>query len=173
MRFVDLLKSIVLLSAAAATMLAVITVIEANLRDDSLLALVATGWWVVAVLVGAWLGRRTETAAPVARALREARTATTLPEARPGRVLLSRVWPILAATIVSAGLSLAFPQIAAIAAGFGVILALAWRRQDLAVTAVEERDGVTFYVAGSSPTGPVRLVRTPGLRRDLPPAVRS
>ncbi len=172
MRFVDLLKSVVLLSAAAATMLAVITVIAANLRDDSLLALVATAWWVAAALLGAWLGRRTETAAPVGRALREARPATTLPDVRPGRVLLSRVWPILAATIVSAALSLALPQIAAIAAGFGIILALAWRRQDLAVTAVEERDGVTFYVAGGSPTGPVRLVRTPGLRRDLPPAVR-
>lgn len=63
--------------------------------------------------------------------------------------------------------------IAAIAAGFGVIWALSWRLQDRAVTAVEERDGVTFYVTSTAAVGPVRLVRTPGLRRDLPPKVHS
>ena len=32
------------------------------------------------------------------------------------------------------------------AAGFAIIWALAWRRQDAAVTAIEERDGFRFYV---------------------------
>jgi hypothetical protein len=41
------------------------------------------------------------------------------------------------------------------------------------VTAVEERDGVTFYVSSTAAFGPVRLVRTPGLRRDLPPSAHG
>jgi hypothetical protein len=90
-----------------------------------------------------------------------------------GRVLLQRLWPLLLATVVSAVLSLLWPQIAAIATGFGVIWALSWRHQDAAVTAVEERDGVTFFVDGTRALGPLKLVRTPGLRRDLPPVPRA
>lgn len=169
MRFVDLLKSTVLLSGAAATLLALITVVQANALADDLLVLVAAGWWLLATLAGVWLGRRTEPAPAVARALRDARTAMQLPELRSGRVLLARLWPLLLATIVSAALSLLWPQIAAVAAGFAMIWALSWRHQDAAVTAVEERDGVTFFIDGASAFGPLRLVRTPGLRRDLPP----
>lgn len=173
MRFVDLLKTTVLLSAGAATMLAVITVLEANAIGDDLLVLVAAGWWVVAVLLGAWIGRRRVATPPVARALRDARTATSLPEQRVGQVILNRLWPLLLATIASAALSILWPQIAAIAAGFGLIWALSWRHQDAAVTAIEERDGVTFYVATTSAVGPVKLVRAPGLRRDADPAPGS
>lgn len=170
MRFVDLLKSSVLLSAATATLLALVTVIQASELGDDLLVPAAAGWWLLAGVLGGLLGRRTEPAPPVRRALREAKTATHLPEMRAGRVLLNRLWPLLLMTIVSAALSLLWPQIAAIAAGFGVIWALAWRHQDAAVSAVEERDGVTFFVDSSSFVGPVKLLRTPGLRRDLPPA---
>ncbi len=173
MRFVDLLKSTVLLSAAAATLLALVTVVEANTLGDDLLVLVAAGWWFVAALVGTWTGRRGQPTQPVERALRDAKSATHLPEQRAGRVLLNRLWPLLLATIVSAALSLAFPQIAAIAAGFGIIWALSWRHQDAAVTAVEERDGVTFFVDSTSFVGPIKLIRTPGLRRDLPPVPRG
>ena len=38
-----------------------------------------------------------------------------------------------------------------------------------AVAAIEERDGVRFYVEPGSALEPVTLVRTPGLRRDRPP----
>lgn len=173
MRFVDLLKSTVLLSAAAATLLALVTVVEANALGDDLLVLVAAGWWLVAGLVGGFLGRRAEPTPPVERALREARSTMQLPEMRAGRVLLNRLWPLLLATVVSAALSLLWPQIAAIATGFGVIWALSWRHQDAAVTAVEERDGVTFFVDSTTAVGPIKLVRTPGLRRDLPPVPRA
>lgn len=173
MRFVDLLKSTVLLSAAAATLLAIVTVVEANALGDDLLVLVAAGWWLLAGLAGAWIGRRAQPTSPVERALREAKSTTQLPEMRAGRVLLNRLWPLLLATIVSAALSLLWPQIAAIATGFGVIWALSWRHQDAAVTAVEERDGVTFFVDSTSAVGPIKLVRTPGLRRDLPSAPRG
>jgi hypothetical protein len=52
--------------------------------------------------------------------------------------------------------------VAAIASGFTIIWALAWRRQSAAVAAIEERDGVRFYVDRTSPLAPMRLVRTPG-----------
>ena len=166
MRYVDLLKTTVLLSAASATALAVITVIQSNALDDSLLVLIAAGWWVVAALIGAWIGRRLQASPSIARALREAQSTTTLPELNVGRMLLSRLWPLLLAALVSATFSFFLPQVAAIAAGFMVIWALSWRHQDRAVTAIEERDGVTFFVASGSPIKPIKLVRTPGLRRD-------
>lgn len=166
MRYVDLLKTTVLLSAASATALAVITVVQANALDDSLLVLIAAGWWVAAALIGAWLGRRLEASPSIARALREAQSTTMLPELNVGRMLLSRLWPLLLAALVSAIFSFFLPQIAAIAAGFMVIWALSWRHQDRAVTAIEDRDGVTFFVASGSPIQPIKLVRTPGLRRD-------
>jgi hypothetical protein len=49
-----------------------------------------------------------------------------------------------------------------VAAGFAIIWALAWRRQEHAVLAIEERDAVRFYVDQTSPLSPIRLVRTPG-----------
>jgi hypothetical protein len=54
------------------------------------------------------------------------------------------------------------PQVAAVAAGFAIIWALGWRRQASAVAAIEERDGVRFYVEKTSPLQPMQLVRTPG-----------
>ena len=168
MRFVDLLKSAVLLSAAAATVLAVITVVLADNREDDVLALAAAGWWLVALLIGARIGRRSVVSPAIERALREARPATSLPEMRAGPILVNRLWPLLLATVVSAAAALAWPQVSGIAAGFGIMWALSWRRQDAAVTAIEERDGVTFYVTPTSPLRPIRLVRAPGFRADLP-----
>ena len=45
---------------------------------------------------------------------------------------------------------------------------MAWRRQDGAVAAIEDRDGVAFHVEPTSPVRPIQLVRTPGLRREVP-----
>ena len=65
------------------------------------------------------------------------------------------------------------PQVASVAAGFAIIWALAWRHQHRAVMAIEERDGVRFYVDRTSPVSPIQLIRTPGfggiplLRRDV------
>ena len=168
MRFVDLLRSTVLISAAAATMLAVIAIAQAGSNADDRLAFAAAGWWLVAMVIGMRIGRRPTASPGIERALRDARPATSLPEMRVGRVLLNRLWPLLLATLVAAGASLAFPQIAAIAAGFGVMWSLSWRRQDAAVAAIEERDGVTFYVAPQPPLQPIQLVRAPGFRRDMP-----
>ena len=59
-------------------------------------------------------------------------------------------------------LSVFEPQVAAVASGFCIIWALAWRRQASAVAAIEERDAVRFYIDRTSPLQPIRLVRTPG-----------
>jgi hypothetical protein len=53
--------------------------------------------------------------------------------------------------------------VAGVAAGFAIIWALAWRRQDAAVTAIEERDGFRFYVDRTGVFTPIRLIRTRGL----------
>jgi hypothetical protein len=167
-RFVDLLKTTVMLSAGAATMLAIITVIGATSDHDDTLVLVATGWWVAASLIGVLLGRRAQVTAPIGRLLADAKLATMLPEHRPTSVVLNRLWPLLVSTVAGGAVGFLFPQVPAVACGFAIIWSLAWRRQDSAVLAVEERDGVTFYVERTSPVRPMQLVRTPGLRREVP-----
>jgi len=163
-RFVDFLKTTVLLSAGAATALAAVTVLAAADDSEARLALIAAGWWVLAALIGALLGRRAETSPPIARLLAEARASTVLPEHRPGAILVNRLWPLLLFTVLAGGLAFLAPQIPAIGAGFAIIWALAWRRQDAAVSAIEERDGVRFYVRPTSPIRPIALQRTPGFK---------
>ena len=57
-----------------------------------------------------------------------------------------------------------------IGAGYALAVALSGRSREAAVTAIEERDGVRFYVEPTSVLEPVRLIRTPGLGRDRMPA---
>ena len=168
MRFVDLLKATVMLSAGAATMLAVVTVVAATQELDDTLVVVAAGWWVLAVVAGGFVGRRAQATPPIARLLAAAKTATMMPEHRPGAVLVNRLWPLLLSTIAAGALAIVAPQIPGIATGFAIIWALAWRRQESAVRAIEERDGATFYVERTSPVRPMELVRTPGFRREVP-----
>ena len=168
MRFGDFLKATVLLSAASATLLAALTVIGLGRgTPDDKAAYVCAAWWALSALIGIWLGRRAHTSPPIARLLASARSQTLLPEQHAGRTLLNRLWPLLFSTIVAAVASVFFPQVAVIAAGFGVIWALGWRRQEQAVAAIEERDGVRFYVDSTSPLRPMQLVRTPGFGGDF------
>jgi hypothetical protein len=163
-RFVDFLKATVMLSAGSATLLAALTVARAAAESDTVqLMEVAVGWWLVAALLGAWLGRRNAASPPIARLLADARMQMSLPELRPGLTLLNRLWPLLISTLGAAILGLFVPQVAAVAAGFAIIWALAWRRQEAAVTAIEDRDGFRFYVDRTPPFAPIRLIRTPGL----------
>ncbi len=167
MRFVDFLRAAVLLCAGSATALATLTVLSASSADDPGLVVFTVAWWVTAGTIGMWLGRRAETNPPIARLLASAKSSTSLPEQRPSSLLLNRVWPLLLSTVLALVLGLFLPQIPAIACGFAIIGALAWRRQEAAVTAIEERDGVAFYVEPTSPFKPIKLVRAPGFRRDV------
>ena len=170
MLFCDLLRITVLLIAGVASALGAVTVIVANQDADYATLIFAGGWWLVGAIVGVLLGRSSRSAEAMSRTLAGARTATSLPPDSPGRIAFLRLWPIGAFAIVSAGLAWIWPQIAAVGAGYAILVALAWRRRDAAVTAIEERDGVRFYVEPSSAFEPVRLVRTPGLGRDRMPA---
>jgi hypothetical protein len=91
----------------------------------------------------------------------------SLPEVHPGRILVNRLWPLLVSTVGAGALAFVLPQVPAVATGFTIIWALAWRRQPSAVTAIEERDGARFYVVRTSPLKPIKLVRTPGFRSNL------
>ena len=168
MRFVDLLRITVLLSAGAATALAIITVLGATAESDDTVVFVLAGWWFVAALIGAFVGRRAQVSTAIGRLLADAKAATMMPDHRPAAVTVNRLWPLLVSTVAAGALGLIAPQIPGIATGFAIIWALAWRRQESAVRAIEERDGVTFYVEPTSPVRPLRLVRTPGFRREVP-----
>jgi hypothetical protein len=161
-RFGDFLKATVLLSAGTATLLAAVTVIGLSRDDDRTLLVFCAVWWIGAVLIGIWLGRRAEASPPIARLLATARAQTTLPELRPGTTVVNRLWPLLLYALAFSALGVFRPPVAAVAAGGSIIWALAWRRQERAVLAIEHRDGARFYVDRTSPFQPIRLIRTPG-----------
>ena len=119
---------------------------------------------MLAAVIGLRLGRRAETSPPIARLLSSARASSALPEYHPGAILLNRLWPLLAFALVAGGLALLAPQVPGIAAGFAIIWALAWRHQDAAVSAIEERDGACFFVRRTSPVRPIALERTHGFK---------
>ena len=167
MRFADFLRTTVLASAGAASVLAALTVAGAAGHGDDLLVPFAAAWWVVAGLTGIWLGRRAETSGPIASLLASARTQRSLPDVNPARTMLNRLWPLLVSTVGAGALAFVVPQVAAVATGFAIIWSLAWRRQASAVRAIEQRDGARFYVDKTSPFKPIRLVRTPGFRSNL------
>jgi hypothetical protein len=161
-RFVDFLKATVLLSAGAATLLAAITLIALTQDVEPATVYVSAAWWVAATLIGVWVGRRAEANPPITRLLAGARAERTLPEQRAGLTVVNRLWPLLLSTFAAGVVGFIAPQVAAVAAGFAIIWALGWRRQASAVAAIEERDGVRFYVEKTSPLQPMQLVRTPG-----------
>lgn len=168
MRFTDFLKATVLMSAGGATALGALTAASVSARGDATAAIVAVVWWAVAGAYGAWLGRRDQASSPIAALLAGARTTPALPEVRPARVLVNRLWPLLMFVVMAGGLAVVAPQISAIGTGFTIIGALAWRRQEKAVAAIESREGVRFYIERTSPIQPIRLVRTPGFTSIYP-----
>ncbi len=170
MAFCDLLRTTVLLAAGAATALAAITVVSVSGSGDTLTLYVAAAWWVIALAGGIILGSPARAAEAMRPLLTEARMATALPDlGNPTRAALVRLWPLAAFAAIAGGLGLVFPGVAAIGTGFAIGAALALRSREGAVAAIEERDGVRFYVEPGSALEPVKLVRTPGLRRDRPP----
>ncbi len=157
-----------MLSAGAATALGLVTVLALSTSSDESLLPISVGWWIVAAVIGLLLGRRAEANPPIARLLASAKASTALPENHPSAILINRLWPLLMFTLISGGLAFLAPQIPGIATGFATIWALAWRRQDAAVAAIEGRDGAFFYVRRTSPVRPMALERTPGFKQLRP-----
>jgi hypothetical protein len=167
-RFSDFLRTAVLLFAGGATACGVVAIASAQSKDDTTLLYAAIGWWVVATLLGGWLGRGAHAIEGIAHLLADARSTQTLPEVEPGRIVFNRLWTVILLAIASGGVAWLMPQIPAIATGFFLLAALWWRRQPSAVQAIEERDGVRFYVERTSPFAPTQLIRTPGFRKNEP-----
>jgi hypothetical protein len=168
MRFRDFLRVSVLLFGGAATALAVVSIVGATRDDNSALLIVALGWWVAAAAIGLWLGRRLSPTPGIASLLAAARKATSLPELEPGALLFNRLWPLAVFSVAAGALGFFVPQVPAVATGYALLVALTWRRQSSAVAAIEGRDGVEFWFERSSPFGPPKLLRLPGLRKIEP-----
>jgi hypothetical protein len=168
--YCDLLRMTVLLAAGVATALAAVTVISANEADDTTTLIVAAGWWLIAVIAGLYLGRPERAAEAMRPVLGGARTMPTLPDESPGRIAFARLWPLGGFALVAGGVGVVVPGVVAIGTGYAIAVALAWRSREAVVTGIEDRDGVRFYVEPGSALQPIRLIRTPGLRRDRAPA---
>ena len=166
MPYTDLLRITVFLTGAEATALGAIAAIGANRNGDTTALLVAAAWWLVSLAIGFYLGRPSRAAGDVRDALARARTATSLPSEPAGRIAFARLWPIGMTAIAAGALGLFFPGVAVIGAGYALIVSLAWHTREAAVLAIEQRDGVKFYVVPNSSFRPIQLVRTPGLRSD-------
>jgi hypothetical protein len=168
LRFPDFLKTSVLLFGGAATALAIAAILGASRNDDATTVYIAAVWWALAVVVGLWLGRRPQATDGIARMMADAKNQSALPELRPGAIVVNRLWLLGLVTISAGVVAFLAPQVPAILAGYCIGVALTWRRQALAVEAVEGRDGVRFYVEPGSAFAPTKLVRTPGFRRVEP-----
>lgn len=166
MAFTDLLRITVLLIGGEATALGAVTVIAADQQDGTFTFILAGVWWLAGVAVGVMLGRERRAAEGMSRVLASARTTPMLPSVSATRIAVGRLWPLAAFALVCGGAGVIWPQVAAIGTGYALLIALAWRNREAAVAAVEDRDGVRFYVEPSSAFEPVRLIRTPGLGRE-------
>jgi len=164
--YTDLLRLTVFLTAAEATALGAISAIAAGREDDTTTVLIAAVWWLLSLVIGTWLGRPSRAADGVREALAQARTATSLPQEPGGRIAIGRLWPIGVTALAAGALGVFFPGVAVIGAGYALLVALAWHSREAAVLAIEQRDGVKFYVVPTSAMRPIKLVRTPGLRSD-------
>ncbi|MET0304907.1 MAG: hypothetical protein ABW196_01610 [Solirubrobacterales bacterium] len=166
MPYTDLLRVTVFLTAGEATVLGAIAALSAGRVDDTTTVIVAAAWWLIALVLGLYLGRPARAADGVRDVLARARTATSLPEETPARISAARLWPIGVTAILAGALGVVFPGVAAIGAGYALLVSLQLHNREAAVLGIEHRDGVKFYVVPNSALRPVQLVRTPGLRSD-------
>ena len=166
MPYTDLLRATVFLTGAEATVLGAVSAISVGGEPSATTVIVAIAWWAIAIILGFWLGRPDRAREDIRGPLAKAKMATLLPSQSPTRIALQRLWPIAVIAIVAGGLGLFFPGVAIIGTGYALIVSLSWHTREAAVQAIEERDGVRFYVVPSSALKPIELVRTPGLRSD-------
>jgi hypothetical protein len=172
-RFVEFLKTTVLLTTGAGTALAAVCVLAIATGAPQATLWISAGWWVLAAAFGVWLGRRAEPSPAIGRLLGGAKASSALPRTRPAATILNRLWPLLVLTIAAGAAAAVAPQVPGIGAGFAILWAFAWRRQHAAVAAIEGRDGVRFYVLETSPFRPIALQRTPGLKAVHPSQVNG
>lgn len=161
MRYCDYLHGSVLLIGSAALALILVSAGSLAWYGSPLMIVLSVAWILICVGCGLWLGRGDAIQESVSLLLSRSRMEPIFPKIEPPAVLLSRLWPVLAITLVAAISSYWFPQLATAAAGYGLLWSLAWRKQSGAVLAIEERDLVHFWIVRSSPMQPPKLVRVP------------
>ena len=166
MPYTDLLRVTVFITGAEATALGAVTAIGANRTGEDATILIAAAWWLVSLGIGIYLGRPARASVEMRDVLARARTANSLPPESPARIAAGRLWPIGVTALAAGVLGLFFPGVALVGAGYALIVSLAWHTREAAVLAIEQRDGVRFYVIPGSALRPIELVRTPGLRSD-------
>jgi hypothetical protein len=164
--YTELLRFTVFVTGAEATILGAISAISVGGDPSPTTAIVALAWWAIALILGFWLGRPERAREDMRDPLAKAKMATSLPSESPTRIAIGRLWPIALTAVVAGGLGLFFPGVAIIGTGYALIVSLSWHTREAAVQAIEERDGVRFFVVPTSALSPVKLVRTPGLRSD-------
>jgi hypothetical protein len=164
--YTDLLRVSVFLTAGEATALGTIAAISAGRDATAGVLLLTAAWWLAALAIGLFLGRPARAADGVRDALARAKTATSLPPETPARIALGRLWPIGVTAVAAGVLGIFFAGVAIVGAGYALLVALAWHSHEAAVLAIEQRDGVKFYVVPNSGLRPVELIRTPGLRSE-------
>jgi hypothetical protein len=164
MPFTDFIRATVLLCAASATTLAAVAVLSGAAEHDPGALTLPFVWWAAAAALGFARGWRGRASAAIARLLASAHSSNTIPEQRPGAIMVTRLWPLLIGTLAAGALGSLAPEIPGIAAGFPLISALAWRHQYAAVLAVEGRDGFRFYVDRRPFWRAISLTRTPGFK---------
>jgi hypothetical protein len=164
--YTELLRFTVIVTAAEATVLAAISAISVGGEPGATTIIVALAWWAISIILGFWLGRPDRAREDMREPLARAKTATSLPSESPARIAIGRLWPIALTAIIAGGLGLFFPGVAIIGTGYALIVSLAWHTREAAVQAIEERDGVRFFVVPNSVLRPIELTRTPGLRSD-------
>jgi hypothetical protein len=163
MRYCDYLHSCVLMIGSAALALILVSVGSLAYYGSAVMIVLSASWVVICVFTGLWLGRGDAVQESVHALLSKSRPEPIFPKIEPPAVLLARLWPVLAITLLAAISSYWFPQLAVAAAGYGLLWSLAWRKQSDAVLAIEERDLVHFWIVRSSPLHPPKLVRVPSM----------
>lgn len=163
MRYCDYLHGSVLLIGSAALALMLVSAGSLAWYGSELMIAASVAWVVICLISGLWIGRGDAIQESVRALLSKSRPEPIFPKIEPPAVLLTRLWPVLVITLLAAITSYWFPQLAVAAAGYGLLWALAWRKQSDAVLAIEERDLVHFWIVRSSPLKAPRLVRVPAM----------
>ena len=83
-----------------------------------------------------------------------------------------RLWPIGAFALLVGVAGWFWPQVAAIGAGYAILIALAWRGRERPSPRSRSATGCASTSSPPRRFEPVKLIRTPGLYRDRAPRAK-
>ena len=163
MRYSEYLRTSVLLLGTSSVALLFVSAGAIQREHSTLLLVFGSAWLIIATLIGIWLGRSNQVMESIRDLLSRSRPEPIFPKIEPATILFTRLWPVLVIAIAAAVASIWFPQLAVAAAGYGLLWSIAWRKQALAVEAIEERDAVHFWIVRTPLFKQPKLVRVPAM----------